>query len=145
MQTLKAFRKKNGLCFRCGNKWGHGHHCPENIPLHVVEELFDALELELPANAEIQEPDVVEEAIMAMDATEKSSDSRRRAFRFLATIGKQKVLVLVNSGSIGTFVSQHLVQQLKLPVQQCPQTQFKAADGGILSSTQVVPEVQWLV
>ena len=35
--TLKAFHKKNGLCFKCGEKWGHNHKCPAHISLHVLE------------------------------------------------------------------------------------------------------------
>lgn len=28
LETLKSFRKANGLCYRCGEKWGHNHKCP---------------------------------------------------------------------------------------------------------------------
>lgn len=47
LDTLKAYRRKNALCFRCGEKWGHNHKCPANISLHVMEELWDALEFEI--------------------------------------------------------------------------------------------------
>ena len=39
-----TFRKKNGLCYKCGEKWGHNHKCPPQVSLHVIEELWDALE-----------------------------------------------------------------------------------------------------
>jgi hypothetical protein len=44
LQTLKSFRRKNGLCFRCGEKWSHNHKCPEQVPLHVLEESWDAVD-----------------------------------------------------------------------------------------------------
>ena len=46
LSALKEFRKKNGLCFKCGNKWAPGHKCPQQVPLHVIEEILDALETE---------------------------------------------------------------------------------------------------
>ena len=39
-----TFRRKNGLCYKCGEKWGHNHKCPQQVSLHVIEELWDALE-----------------------------------------------------------------------------------------------------
>ena len=43
--SLKAYRRQNGLCFKCGEKWGLGHKCPTQISIHVVE-LLDALDEE---------------------------------------------------------------------------------------------------
>lgn len=45
LSALKEFRRKNGLCFKCGNKWALGQKCPQQVPLHVIEEIFDALEV----------------------------------------------------------------------------------------------------
>jgi hypothetical protein len=32
------------LCFKCGGKWDKNHKCLAQIPIHVLEELLDALE-----------------------------------------------------------------------------------------------------
>ena len=53
LKSLLAFRTKNGLCYKCGEKWGHNHKFPPQVSLHVVEELLDALENE-------SEPDVLD-------------------------------------------------------------------------------------
>jgi len=45
LASLKQYKRKNGLCFKCGGKWSTTHSCPEQIPLHVLEELWDALDL----------------------------------------------------------------------------------------------------
>lgn len=55
------------------------------------------------------------------------------------------MLVLVDFGSIGTFVSTRLVQTLGLSTVQCQQTAFKAADGGQLQCSEYVPHLQWWV
>lgn len=44
LTSLREQRRKGGLCIKCGGKWGPTHKCPAHIPLHVVEELIDALE-----------------------------------------------------------------------------------------------------
>jgi hypothetical protein len=28
LAALKEFRRRNGLCFKCGEKWSHNHKCP---------------------------------------------------------------------------------------------------------------------
>lgn len=38
--ALRAYRKAKGLCFKCGERWGHDHTCPQTVQLHVVEELL---------------------------------------------------------------------------------------------------------
>lgn len=50
MATLKAFRCRNGLCFKCSEKWSPGHTCPPHISLHVLEELLDAMDLNTPVD-----------------------------------------------------------------------------------------------
>lgn len=52
LASLKQFRRKNGLCFKCGGKWGPNHTCPETVPLHVLEELWEALELSTSVDSE---------------------------------------------------------------------------------------------
>jgi hypothetical protein len=43
LASLKEFKRKNGLCFKCGERWSHNHKCPAQVSLHVIEELLDAL------------------------------------------------------------------------------------------------------
>jgi hypothetical protein len=44
--TLKQYRRRNGLYYKCGGKWSTNHSCPEHIPIHVLEELWEVLELD---------------------------------------------------------------------------------------------------
>ena len=46
LATLKQYRRRNWLCFICGAKWGPNHTCPDQIPLHVLEELLTALQIQ---------------------------------------------------------------------------------------------------
>jgi hypothetical protein len=109
----------------------------------VLEELWDAVDDESDNQMSDQATQEVEESIMDVHDSDKPVSAKCKTFRFIANVGKDKVLVLIDSGSVGTFVSEQLVQKLKLPTQSCPSATFKAADGGILTCTQMVPEMKW--
>lgn len=62
LASLKSFRRRNGLCFNCGEKWSPAHTCPPHISLHVLEEFLDALDIvQSNDDDESEEESVVEE------------------------------------------------------------------------------------
>lgn len=65
--------------------------------------------------------------------------------KLLAQIGKHQVLVLVDLGSVGTFVSENLVQQLRLATHKCAPITYRAADGGLMLSETKVQQLQWFI
>lgn len=139
VEDLKSFRKQNGLCYKCGEKWGHNHKCPPQVPLHVLEELWDAMQSTSEEN-ENEPATKPEEVVLAVNRD--TPPSSRRTMKFLAHIGKTQVLVLVDSGSVGTFVSEAMVKKLKLPTLTSNQVQYKAADGGLMTCNQYVSELK---
>jgi hypothetical protein len=82
---------------------------------------------------------------MTVQDQESKQGTKRQTLKLLAQIGKQQVLILVDSGSIGTFISDRLVTTLKLPVQPCAQANFKVADGGQLQCTEQVSNLHWWI
>lgn len=110
LATLKDFRKKNGLCFKYGDKWSHNHKCPAQVPLHVIEELWDALEM---AEQELdsEENPETEDSVMAVGDSQASGGIRRRTMRLCGHIGNFQALILVDSGSVGSFISPQLAEQ----------------------------------
>jgi len=47
MANLRAQRRAQGLCMKCGEKWGRNHKCPDKISLHVLEELLAIMPMTL--------------------------------------------------------------------------------------------------
>jgi hypothetical protein len=43
LSSLREQRRAQGLCMKCSDKWGKGHRCPKQIPLHILEEVLDAM------------------------------------------------------------------------------------------------------
>jgi hypothetical protein len=144
LTALKNFRKRNGLCFKCGNKWAKEHKCPPQVAHHVIEEVLDALEDE---GLEDSDPDsdAMEESVMVVGHSTLPEESKRRTMRLCAHIGKHEVLVLVDSGSVASFISDKLASKLQLPYVNCHQTQFVAADGSPMVYDRQVQNLQWSV
>lgn len=151
--TLKAQRKANGLCFRCGEKWtGRNHKCPNQVSLHVIQELLDVFQLSPgdEGDEEDFEPEYVEETVLALsetqtDAKAKLTLPKRQTIKFRGFIGKQDVLILLDLGSVGTFVREQVVQDCELTVQQCEPMTFSTADGSPMQSSTVVPKLTWFL
>nr|TKW20553.1 hypothetical protein SEVIR_4G096201v2 [Setaria viridis] len=129
VRALMAFRKKNGLCYKCGEKWGQHHKCPPQVPLHVIEELLDALEpsdgCDSCSSDDEQHPDVV----MALGDISTAPIVKRKTTRLQGFIGSQEVLILVDSGSIGSFINEELAAKLDCPQQDCSVASFVTTDG----------------
>lgn len=81
--------------------------------------------------------------VMALQSDSAHSRSRRHTLKLLAQIGKKQVLILVDSGSIGTFVSDHLVQSLQLPTTTCDT--FRIADRSLMTCNTMVPDLSWFI
>lgn len=58
--ALRNYRRAKGLCFKCGERWGHDHICPPTVKLHVIEEFIDLFNLDVlpfPEDTETMQPD----------------------------------------------------------------------------------------
>lgn len=71
---------------------------------------------DMESDSESQE---AEEIVMALHSSVPAQNHKRKTFKLLAKIGNHQVLILVDSGSVGTFISEQLVQHLKLPTKDC--------------------------
>lgn len=58
-------------------------------------------------------------------------------------IGKTEVLILVDSGSVGTFIRQQLASSIARKLVKCQPTSFIAADGGPMTCSQKIENLQW--
>jgi hypothetical protein len=117
---------------------------PPQIALHVIEELLDALEDTRIDNVEV-DSEALEETVMAVGHDSLPDQSKRRTMKLCGNIGKNEVLILVDSGSVASFVSTQLADQLQLHSVPCQQTNFIAADGSPMSCIRQVQNMQWNV
>ena len=100
------------------------------------------------SDSESSEPDedVSEGFVMAVQ--HQQSDHLklvRKTMRFKGLVGKHELLILLDSGSAGTFVSSSMAQQFPSLVQGCDSQQFSTADGTPMVSDQYLPSFQWSI
>lgn len=147
-QALKAYRKANNLYFTCGEKWtGHNHKCPDKVPLHVIQELLEILQVEEPSDDEEDFHGCSPDTIMAVkeDQSAPPTSRKRKTIRFQGFVGKQELLILLDSGSVGTFISEELATSLGSKSQPAESLKFSTADGSPMISDRVIPQFQWFI
>lgn len=146
--ALRAHRRANNLCFTCGEKWtGRNHKCPTQIPLHVIQELLEAVQVEPDEDYNSSEEDFeaqADQVVMALKpATSSISEAkkRNRTLRLKGHIGSQEILILVDSESATTFISTEVAQKLKHALKTCEALSFVAADGSPMVSDSIIPNM----
>ena len=148
LAALRSFRRANNLCFTCGEKWtGRGHKCPTHVSIHVLQEFMDAVHVEPEADYATEDEDTEADAgqvVMAVHPQPQPS-KRTRTLRFTCHINQQEILILLDSGSSGTFINSDLVERCNLEQHDCDSLKFMAADGSSLLSDKVIPQLQWVV
>lgn len=127
---------------KCGDKWNRAHRCPKQVPLHVFEELLEVMDVENQGNQDHEEESSDEEVLSLSLAAAKGIQGKR-TLRLQGIINHQELLILVDSGSSSTFISQGAVERLGCTTQQTTEVTMTAANGGKLASTTLVPQVTW--
>lgn len=148
--AVKAYRRANGLCYKCGDKWSPNNHiCSSTVPFHMVEELWaimgDSEEVEMLHSLQtVTQPTNPEEQLLSISKQAVNGTEARKTIRLRGYLGDQEVIMLVDSGSSSSFASTLLAA--KLPgIQALPgAVQVKIADGGIMSCSEQVVACPWL-
>lgn len=90
-----------------------GHKCPDQVPLHVIEELIEVLQLnDAPAEDGEAGASSDESDLMFLRAPTNVPKSSNRTLRLHGFIGKRHVLIFVDSGSDSSFINADLVEEL---------------------------------
>lgn len=148
-QARKEFRRANGLCFTCGEKWDKKHKCPDHVSISVIQELLELFQLDdspdYPSSDEEDAQSVMAVQPALPEVPPAAIPKRRKTMRFRGFIGKLEVLILLDSGSAGTFISQEVAASLSSSVQHCAPLQLLAADGSPMLSSEYIPQLQWCI
>ncbi|CAN6292538.1 unnamed protein product [Urochloa humidicola] len=146
VSNLRSLRKARGECMRCGEKYGPNHKCPTSIPLHVLDELFDVLQIEEEFDASPQDSGSAsgtDDKVLTISFHATAGTVGQKTIRLNGLIDKQEVLMLIDSGSGGNFISQSMVDALKLPTQQIEPVQVTVANGAKFSCSAKVVNLSW--
>jgi len=141
LKALLAYRKKHGFYYKGGETWGHNHKCPQQVSLHVIEELFDALQQSNEPNEIDSEEEIEIDVLVVVGDSNDQQAIKRKTMKLCGKVGNLDVLILVDSSSVGTFFSDKLAEQLHCATQICPAVQFMAVDGSPIVCPSVFPQL----
>lgn len=145
--ALKAYRRAQGLCYICVEKWSPTHKCAALVQLNVVQELF-SLFLEGGAQ-ESQEISILSYAkageLMAISVQAIQGSEPDGTMRMLGQVQGTEVLILVDSGSSGSFISSQIAAGLKGVQSLLRQLSVRVANGGTLNCDAMIPHCEWQV
>jgi hypothetical protein len=149
LEALRAFRRSKGLCFTCGEKYSRSHKCPDKVPLHVIEELLEVLQIQSSADdsddsSSDSETETPSGAVMVLGKSSLSAASRKKSFQLHGTIGKHHLLILIDSGSVSSFISAELVEKLQCTTKPLPPATFVVANGAKMQCDTYVPQLEWM-
>jgi hypothetical protein len=146
LADLKAYRRAQGLCDHCGDKWSRDHKCAAKVGLHVLDELYALFStdctVEDPATDDGENCETAEHCY-CLSASVTSTIVRTLQFR--GSMCHQSVLILLDSGSSSSFISTHLASQLCLSTSQSTEVSIRIADGHVMRCSTVVPGAIWTI
>ncbi|KAK1630338.1 hypothetical protein QYE76_004653 [Lolium multiflorum] len=145
LEALRAHRKSKGQCFTCGEKWNKTHKCDTQVPLHIVEELLEVLQIDNEDRQSSSTDSSSEDDLMLLaPLSAPSTPRRRRTMRLHGMIDKHPVLILVDSGANASFIDDKLAALLNRETEATAPARFVAANGAPLTSDKKMPMLTWL-
>lgn len=135
-------RRKKGLCFKCGEKFGIGHQCAmKHLNFMLLDEDPD------PGGdtilADLAEAEMTAGNVLEASLYELSSSLQWKTITLQGKIDGQWMNILVDTGSSDSYIHSEQVQKLALKKQQTEPTSVIIADGSTVTSHQLCPRVKW--
>jgi hypothetical protein len=134
LSNLKALRRARGGCFKCGAKWGRNHKCSQHVPLHVMEELLEVLQMEAGQSTTDGDASDSDTELLALSFSGVAGTTINKTMRLQGLCGKQELLILIDSGSSGSFISEQYVAKVGLQTDAIPEMQVSMAIGKQMST-----------
>lgn len=106
-RQLRDFRRANNLCFKCGDKYFKEHQCKRTGQLLTIEigEFGEVLSDEAVLAIELLQETPATENLCHISLEAMAGTENVNTIRLRATVGDQRMLLLVDSGSSTTFVT----------------------------------------
>jgi hypothetical protein len=145
-RQLRDYRKANGLCYSCGEKFVPGHLdvCPKRQKPQVNALAVNDLDRELSDEVlnELAAKDVLQEQFSELSLNALSSQDTLNCIKLKAKVKDKVLLILIDSGSTHSFISQQFVDMARLTTVPCPTRKVKLANGQHLTTNRMVAQLQ---
>jgi hypothetical protein len=141
--ALRATRRSKGLCMKCGEIYNPQHRCPKQVPLHVLEELWELCADPAEGNQSEANSTDSEEEVLTLSYSAMTGIQGKKTMRLHGTVNQHNMLILIDSGSSSTFICDKLVAIRQLQVTSVKAVQVTVADGGKINSDKMIVGFSW--
>jgi hypothetical protein len=146
LNTLRDYRRARGLCIRCGEKWSRDHCCPEQIQLHVLQEVWDLCHCDDSEGHDSPAEETSDgQLFLTLSSAAVSAKRCDSTMRFWGVIQDQKVRILLDSRSSHTFVSSTLTSQLQGRTDCAKPVSVTVANGNRMLCQSKFKQLQWSI
>lgn len=132
---------------KCGEKWSKQHKCPEKVSMHVLEEVLAALQFEEGVKTvttdSSDDEDEDEQQIFQLSHSAAEGIQGRKTIQLCGLVNNQEILILIDSGSSCTVISESAVGTLQCSVSRVPSVTVTVANGQKVSSDKQVSNFTW--
>jgi hypothetical protein len=147
-RQLRGYRKANGLCYNCGEKFEPGQNevCSKRAkPAHNNAIVLNELDRELSDDVlnQLTIEDELPEQFGQLSLNAISSADHSNCIRLKTKVKDKVMLILVDSESSHSFVSSTFVQLAGLTTTAMKPKRIKLANGECLTTDKQVPHLQW--
>uniref|UniRef100_A0ACD5XYT6 Uncharacterized protein n=1 Tax=Avena sativa TaxID=4498 RepID=A0ACD5XYT6_AVESA len=144
----RDYRRANGLCFRCGDKYNKDHQCKKPMQLLTIhlgefgevftEDIVQALEL---LNEPESDTGTVQCCHLSLQAV--SGGEANDTIHLRAQVGNQVMITLIDSGSSHSFINTEFARLANYSITATTTTQVKMANGSLVCCDKQVCALPW--
>jgi len=128
---------------KCGEKWGHNHKCPDKVALHVLEEFMELLSDDSLPDQNTSDSSDEDKAVFALSQSAAVGVPGKKTIKLHGIVKDQELLILIDSGSTCTFISNKMATALNCVLMPAPPIQVAVANGDKLQSNHQVLNFSW--
>jgi hypothetical protein len=144
LSALRAARRAKGLCMKCGEQYNPQHTCPAQVSLQILEEVLNSMEQSDSEDAKSDhQGQSSDEELLTLSWCVVSGVLGKKTIRLHGTVDSSEALILVDSGSSATFISEQFAINSKVALTVGTPTTMVVADGNKLTCTKVATNLSW--
>lgn len=144
---MRDYRKANGLCYSCGEKFvpGHVEVCTKRNKPQVNALVINDLDRELPDEVlnQLEAEEILKEEFGQLSLNALTSSENNSCIKLKAKVKHKVMLILIDSGSSHSFISSQFIKLAQLPTVQTQTRKVKLANGVWLLTNQKVSQLHW--
>jgi hypothetical protein len=141
---LQDYRCANGLYYKCGDKFDPTHQCAKKpaAELHSVQVVDTPERLSEVLNMmEMHDLTLAKQLSLSIDALAGSDSSN--SLHLQAMVGNQVMLILVDSGSSGSFINEDMAKRLSYTATMTEPVTVRLANNQPLICDKMIPALSW--